>query len=96
MAILMQLRWPGMTAAQYDKVCKQVNWENEKPEGALFHVAAADAQGLRVVDLWASAELFNRFVEQRLMPGIQAVGVTGQPDVEITPVHATFVPGPLT
>lgn len=95
MTILMQMQWAGVTAAQYDAVRKAVNWENDKPEGGLFHVAALDAQGLRVVDMWETAEQFNRFVERRLMAGVKAVGITTQPKVEILPVHALFVPGPL-
>ena len=36
---------------------------------------------------------FNNFVEKRLMPGVQKLGITGEPKIEILPVHATFTPG---
>lgn len=96
MAILMQMKWAGVTKDQYEAVRKSVGWETNKPEGGRCHVAALDQDGLRVVDLWDSAELFNRFVETRLMPGVQAVGIKGQPQVEILPIHAIYAPGPFT
>lgn len=96
MAIMMQMKWAGVTKDQYEAIRKSVAWESNKPEGGRFHVASFDAQGLRVVDLWENAEKFNRFVETRLMPGVKAAGIPGEPEVEILPVHAIFAPGPLT
>lgn len=92
MAVLMMLEWEGVTPAQYDAVRKHVGWETNKPEGGMFHVAAFNAKGLRVVDVWESAEQFQRFVETRLMPGTQAVGIKGQPKTEIHSTHAIFAP----
>ena len=96
MAILMQMKWAGVTQAQYEAIRKSVAWETQKAEGGRFHVAAFGPEGLRVVDLWESAELFNRFVETRLMPGVKAAGIQGDPEVEVLPVHAIFAPGPFT
>jgi len=93
MAIVMSMQWDGVTAEQYERVRKEVNWEGNKPEGGMFHVAWFTPVGLRVTDLWESAETFNRFVEKRLMPGVQKVGIQTQPRVEIQPVHALYTPG---
>ncbi len=93
MAILMQMTWAGVTAAQYDAVRKVVGWEERPAKGGLYHVAAFTPQGLRVCDVWETPEDFNRFVEQRLMPGVAQVGIQGQPVVEVLPAHATFAPG---
>jgi hypothetical protein len=35
---------------------KTVNWEGNVPKGAIFHVAAFDKEGLRVTDVWETAE----------------------------------------
>ncbi|MGE0541967.1 MAG: hypothetical protein AB7R89_17485 [Dehalococcoidia bacterium] len=69
-----------------------VNWEGDQPAGGLFHVAAFDEQGLRVTDVWESAEAFQSFVEGRLMPGVQQIGIEGQPETEILPATAIFAP----
>jgi len=88
----MLMEWDGVTLEQYEAARKLVNWEGNTPEGAMFHVAALTDTGLRVTDLWQSAEAFQSFTEQRLMPGVQQLGIPGQPRVEIYPVHALFTP----
>jgi len=42
--------------------------------------------------VWQSAESFETFVEKRLMPGVQQLGIPGEPQVGIYPVHALFTP----
>jgi hypothetical protein len=92
MPIVMNMQWDGVTPEQYEQVRKAVNWEGDRPAGGMFHVASFSPTGLRVTDLWESAELFNRFVETRLMAGVQQAGITTQPKVEIQPVHALHTP----
>jgi len=92
MAVVMIMEWDGVTLEQYEAARKLVNWEGDPPEGGMFHVAALTDTGLRVTDLWQSAETFQAFAEQRLMPGVQQIGIPGQPKVEIYPVHALFTP----
>jgi hypothetical protein len=93
MSIMMIMEWDGITAAQYDQVRSIVNWEGNRAKGGLFHVAAVTPEGLRVTDVWDSAEEFNQFVETRLMPGVAKAGITSQPRVEIFAAHAVFAPG---
>lgn len=47
MPVMMLMEWTGVTAAQYDEICRQVNWEGDRPPGGLFHIAAATPTGLR-------------------------------------------------
>lgn len=93
MAIMMVMRWNGVTAEQYDEVRELVGWERDPAPGGLFHAAAADEHGLHVTDLWDSVEQFQAFVTERLMPGVAQIGITTQPDVEVAPLHALFAPG---
>lgn len=96
MAILMIMHWPGATAEQYDKLRPIVNWETDHPRGAQYHVSSFDNEGAHVVDVWDSQEEFQAFFETRLGPGVQQVGMPGQPDVKFYPVHATFAPNART
>jgi hypothetical protein len=88
--VVMSMRWTGVTPEQYEQAREVVNWEGGVPDGAVLHVAAFDEDGIRVTDVWESADHFNRFVESRLMPGVQQVGIQGQPDVEFLPVQNIF------
>jgi hypothetical protein len=93
-AVVMNMRWQGVTRAQYDRTLELVKWETDTPAGAKYHVASFDDDGLRVTDVWESADDFNRFVETRLMPGVQEAGIAGEPHVEITEAHRIFAPNP--
>ena len=66
MAVVMFMEWDGVTIEQYEAARKLVNWEGDNPAGGMFHVAAVTDAGLRVTDLWQSAEAFQTFVEKRL------------------------------
>lgn len=77
---------PGMSNQQYDKVIKELGAAGQaNPKGRLYHVAAAKPNGWFVLDVWASAEEFDKFA-QTLMPILQKAGVT-PPKPEIYPVH---------
>lgn len=93
MPVVMSMHWPEATLEQYEQVRKDVQWEKNVPEGAIFHVAFMADDGFRVIDLWNSAEDFQRFNDTRLAPAIQKVGIQGQPTVTFSPVHAIFNPG---
>jgi hypothetical protein len=94
MAVVMSMKWSGVTPDQYEQVRRSVDWEGDTPEGAIFHVAGFDDDGLRVVDLWESAEQGQAFVGSRLMPATREMGVEGEPEVELYPAHATFTANP--
>jgi hypothetical protein len=87
--VVMSMRWAGVTPEQYEEARQVVNWEGDVPDGAVLHVAYFDSNGIRATDVWESDD-FNRFVESRLMPGVQQVGIQGQPDVEFYPVQNVF------
>jgi hypothetical protein len=42
--------------------------------------------------LWDTGDDFNRFVDSRLMPAVQEIGIEGRPNVEIHEAHAIFAP----
>ena len=91
--IAMYLKWNGITPALYNQLHDIVKWEENHPTGGLFHVAYFDNEGVRVQDVWETAEDFNNFTNDRLMPGGAKLGITSQPTIEIFPVHAVFTPG---
>lgn len=93
MAIVIIMRWEGVTLDQYEDVRKLVDWEGDPPPGGLLHVSAHDGGALRVVDIWESAEQFQQFVDQRLTPGTKQLGIESAPEAEVFPVHALFTPG---
>jgi hypothetical protein len=82
------MKWTGGTKEQYDAMREEVKWETDLPEGGIYHVAALDDNGLRITDVWESAEDFNRFIEHKINPAVAKLGIPGGPEVEILPVYA--------
>jgi hypothetical protein len=93
MTVMMSMTWKGVSKEQYEDVRRIVNWEGDEPPGGMLHICSVDDEGLHIADLWRSAEEFNAFVNDRLMPGVQKAGITTQPDVRVLPLHAIYSPG---
>jgi hypothetical protein len=87
MAILAIFTGTGITKQMYEDLRKDVQWEQNKPQGAVFHVASTDDSGnIHVADLWESKEQLNDFVNKRLVPAMQKRNIT-PPETEIFQVH---------
>ena len=77
MAILTVFNVTSMTAAQYDRVLKDLEAAGQgAPKGRVFHVASRQDDGcIMVTDVWESAELLDAF-GKTLIPVLIAAGVT--------------------
>ena len=96
MAVVMTMRWQGITPQDYDQAVDVVGWEREPAQGGRNHVAWFDSDGaLRVVDVWDSPEDFQHFADERLMPGLASAGLLegkGEPEVSFAPLHRQWSP----
>ena len=93
MAVAFEMRFKGATLAQYDQVLELMGLTpgGPPPPDALFHWAAATDDGLLVVDVWKSADAFNRFAEEQIGPFTAQVGFAGPPEITSYEVHNYFV-----
>lgn len=89
MAVVMKMRWEGVTPEKYDAVRDIAQWETDVPEGAIFHVVWFTDGGANVIDVWDSPEQFEAFGE-RLMPATAQVGIDTEPQIEFEPAHRVF------
>jgi hypothetical protein len=92
MATVMLMHWREASPEQYDEAREKVGWDRDVPNGAKLHVSGFADDGLHVLDVWESEQAFNNFMEQRLAPAIQEIGIQGQPDVRFYPLHGVFAP----
>lgn len=93
MAVAMFMRWEGITKEQYDTARALAPFVAELAPGGLFHVAAVDETGISVTDVWESAEDWQNYLANQLVPAFAQLGYEGQPDVKIIPIHALITPG---
>jgi hypothetical protein len=78
MAVGVLNEFPG-TVEMYDQVNAKLDPESNPPDGLILHTAGAIEGGMRVFDVWESAEAFERFVEDRLDPAIREVAGENAP-----------------
>jgi ketosteroid isomerase-like protein len=74
----------GMTAEKYKEVIRRLELAGEgAPSGRLFHTCFGPDDALRVVDVWASAEQFQRF-GATLKPILDSLGIElDQADIDV-------------
>ena len=95
MATAMVMRFEGITPEIYEEAREKIGWERDPADGGLLHVAWFEDGALHVVDVWESAEHFERFTQDRLGPGLAELGVTHQPEVSFHEIHRVWQPAPL-
>jgi hypothetical protein len=89
--VIVQFNIPGMTAKQYDQVWTELrNAGQSHPQGLHHHVGGQQGNNWLVVDVWESADAFNKF-GQTLMPILQKIGVnTDQNKPVITQLYNEY------
>jgi hypothetical protein len=90
MPVVVSAVAPGLTADMYEAVSGRAMPGDQLPKGCQLHIAGPVEQGWRVITVWESREVFDRFREEKLLPAIRELaGDHGTPDVEpeVNPVH---------
>ncbi len=70
--VLVELEGPG--PEMYDAVTAEMNIADNPPAGLIVHTGGAIEGGMRIFDIWESANAYNEFRDSRLMPAIAKVG----------------------
>jgi hypothetical protein len=92
MTVVSTLDVNGLTAREYRAVMNRLGVET-RPEGGIYlHLTTPTEFGFRVVEIWDEKEGFDRFVEQRLAPAAEAVGLKREMTIAVTPLHNFFAP----
>lgn len=93
MAVLLRQVMPeGVDIEMLDAVSAEMNVEKDPPSGLVVHVHFMENGRVNVVDVWESAEAFETFQNERLMPAIQTVSerrevsMDSQPDSSLIEV----------
>jgi hypothetical protein len=94
-AVAMLLEWEGMDEDAYRAMVEATGLGGAMFPGAVLHLAGPIAGGWRAVDVWESAEAFERFRVEVLGAALVKAGLA-PPRVDLWPVHALATPqGPL-
>jgi hypothetical protein len=89
MAIVVANTITGGNKDMYEAVNGKVMPTQQLPEGCQVHIAGPVSEGWRVITVWDSADAFNRFREEKLIPALREVAGDDAvaPNVEANEVH---------
>jgi hypothetical protein len=76
---------PGAGVREYEQAWHVIHPDGVWPQGQLSHIAGPTPDGFRVIDVWETAEAFERFERHVLAP----LGLGGVSRVEF-PVHNLY------
>jgi hypothetical protein len=91
MTVAITMDFKDATLEQYDQVIERMGFTPGgvgSRDGGLFHWVTATDDGIRVTDVWETAEQFQRFAEEEIGPITQAVGVPSPPQLTFYDVHS--------
>lgn len=91
MAVAMTMHWPGLTSDQYDAMMARLGLDANPPAGAVLHMATVTDEGVEVYDIWQTEQAFSGFLEQRMLPVVSDLGISGEPAITIVPLHNLYV-----
>jgi len=78
---------------EYDAIVARMGVEQEPAADIYLQVAAPmNDDGIRVIELWNDAEGFQSFIQSRMLPAAEALGIQGETVVTVTPLHNLFAP----
>jgi hypothetical protein len=90
MAVATYWRWPGVSREDYDAVLQRLALDGNAPAGSILHIAALTETGIEVCDIWQTERAFIGFLEGRLMPAAQEVGIETMPEYRFEPLYNVF------
>jgi hypothetical protein len=95
MPVAIVMEFKGATLEQYDQVIERMGFEpgGAGAPGGLSHWVTATADGIRVTDVWESAERYERFAEEQIGPYARDAGIPAPPQLEFYAVHNHLTPG---
>jgi hypothetical protein len=68
MAVAFIMDFPGGSVEDYDWVVDRMQLNGRLPAGALIHASGQASDGLRVCDVWESADTFRQFADTKIGP----------------------------
>ncbi|HLF67877.1 MAG TPA: hypothetical protein VI503_00925 [Gaiellaceae bacterium] len=94
MAVAMFMQWPGVSPGQYDALMARLGLDAQPAAGSVLHVATLTDEGLDVCDVWQTEQAFQGFLEHRLLPAADELGLAGEPDIRLVPLHNLYAADP--
>ena len=86
MTVITESVVPGLTQELYDSLIGQFEAKVRQAPGLVAHVSSEVPGGYKVTEIWESAEQFNTWVTETVLPAALAVGMK-PPIITVTPAR---------
>ncbi|WP_040840051.1 hypothetical protein [Nocardia brevicatena] len=92
MAVITTLDVYGQTPEEYRAIMDELGVEKRAEPGIYLHVTTRTDFGFRIIEIWDEKEGFDRFLETRLTPAAEKLGMNSEIKITVTPLHNLFGP----
>jgi hypothetical protein len=90
----MKKKYNVVTSEQYDALKTIISLDANPAAGGVLHLATLTEEGLEVCDVWQTEQAFRGFLEGRMLPIVRELGIAGEPEVKIVPLHNLYAGDP--
>jgi len=84
----------GIDGERFDAMDRQILPDGNRPGEVVWHVHGPIDGGWLVIDTWTSRAARDQFIQERVMPAMQAAGAAGSPGIEDLNVEASLSGAP--
>jgi hypothetical protein len=92
MTVVSTLDVMDLTASEYRTILDELGVEEHPAAGIYLHVTLPTEFGFRIIEIWDHEEGFEDFVQRRLRPAAEKVGIEREMNITIEPLHNLFGP----
>lgn len=85
MSIVLTQEMPGATRELVEEVTAELHLDEGLPTGLIAHTAMEVDGGIRIIDIWETADDFARFEQTKLGPAMMIVAQRNGLDLEALP-----------
>jgi hypothetical protein len=82
----------GITPTEYRAILDEMGVERRPEPGIYLHLTAPIDGGYRIIEVWDHREGFEAFMQARLTPAAQAIGLNREMKLTIEPLYNIFAP----
>ena len=82
----------GLTASEYRAVLDKMGVEQRPAKNIFLHLSTPIEGGYRIIEIWDSQEGFEEFLNNRLGPANEDLGLKRATTISVTPLHNLFAP----
>jgi hypothetical protein len=92
MAYVTTIDVVGITPKEYRAILDEMGVELRPEPGIYLHLTAPIEGGYRIIEVWDHREGFEAFMQARLAPAAEAIGLNREMKLTIEPLYNLFAP----